>query len=255
MYLYKNAHSDARQRLRGLERIEDETTVAALQRLPRLAGLSCLEVGAGAGSIAAWLAARVGSSGKVLATDIDISHLDSSKYTVLRHDIQKDELPREAFDLVHIRHLLIHLSNPGGVLAKIRDRMKSGAYLVVEESDLRSWAPMAPYLQTEFGEGIRAVLDLYAARGMNTGMGGDLAGLLSRSGFVVKHQESVSRTVGGGSEEAAYQELSARQLADSMERQDPDLARRLRAFAECFRDPELQYRSRTTVSVSAQRVQ
>lgn len=96
VYLYKNAHSDALERLRGLERIEDQTTVAALKRLPKIEGLSCLEVGAGAGSIAAWLAARVGSVGKVLATDIDISHLDSSKYAVLRHDIRKDELPGEA---------------------------------------------------------------------------------------------------------------------------------------------------------------
>src|SRR5215470_17943338 len=37
-------------------------------------GWRCLEVGAGRGSIATWLAAQVGENGQVVATDIDITY-------------------------------------------------------------------------------------------------------------------------------------------------------------------------------------
>jgi hypothetical protein len=39
-------------------------------------GWRVLEVGAGRGSMAAWLAERVGPAGQVVATDIDCRHLD-----------------------------------------------------------------------------------------------------------------------------------------------------------------------------------
>jgi ubiquinone/menaquinone biosynthesis C-methylase UbiE len=253
VYLYENAHADALERLRGLEQIEDDFTIAALERLPRLEGISCLEIGAGAGSIAAWLSARVGKSGKVLATDIDPTHLDSSKYNVLQHDIQKDEMPAGKFDLVHLRHVLVHLSDPISVLAKIRSSMKDGAHLLVEESDLRSWGPLTPHLRAEFQKGVSTVLELYASRGMNIALGGRLVELLSDSGFAIVRRDVASRTVSGGTAEAAYQELSTRQLASSVAMECPEVSRELTAFCACFRDPGLRYKSRTTVSVAARR--
>src|SRR5262245_11804479 len=39
-------------------------------------GWRCLEVGAGRGSMAAWLADRVGESGQVVATDVDVTYLE-----------------------------------------------------------------------------------------------------------------------------------------------------------------------------------
>lgn len=252
-YLYDNARAGALERLRGLERIEDAGTIAALARLPRIEGLSCLELGAGAGSIAGWLAARVGPSGKVLATDIDVSHLDGSRYGVLRHDIERDDLPPDAFDLVHVRHLLIHLKDPVTVLAGIRRSLKRDGILLVEESDLRSWAPVALHRNEECQEGIETVLGLYTARGMNVGLGSDLPALLSKIGFEVNHQDSASRIVLGGSEEATYQERSVRQLAHAVGEQRPSVAEALRSFADCFRDPKVRYRSRTTVAVLARR--
>src|SRR6202162_6438796 len=38
-------------------------------------GWRCLEIGAGRGSMAVWLAERVGESGQVVATDIDVTYL------------------------------------------------------------------------------------------------------------------------------------------------------------------------------------
>src|SRR6516164_6521680 len=58
-------------------------------------GWRCLEVGAGRGSMAVWLAEQVGPSGHVVATDIDITYLerlDVPNLEVRRHNILDDPL-------------------------------------------------------------------------------------------------------------------------------------------------------------------
>ena len=56
-------------------------------------GWRCLEVGAGRGSMAAWLAEQVGPDGQVVAIDIDVEYLarlDVPNLVVRRHDILND---------------------------------------------------------------------------------------------------------------------------------------------------------------------
>lgn len=254
MYLYENARSGAMQRLRALEQIEDDATMAALLRLPKLEGLSCLEAGAGAGSIAAWLAERVGPRGRVLATDIDIAHLDSSAYAVRRHDLEHDELPDGAFDLVHVRHVLIHLSAPTAALKKVRAAMRPGAHLLVEESDLGTWAALgdpASECSGQLQRLVQIILQLYASRGMKVRLGADLAQAVREQGFTVIDEQASSRIVTGGSPEATYQKMSTLHLANAIALQQPEISGDLAQLALCFDDPALQYRSRTTVSVTA----
>src|SRR5262245_5273165 len=53
-------------------------------------GWRCLEVGAGGGSMAVWLAERVGPTGHVVATDIDVRYLARLRIAnleVVQHDI------------------------------------------------------------------------------------------------------------------------------------------------------------------------
>jgi 2-polyprenyl-3-methyl-5-hydroxy-6-metoxy-1,4-benzoquinol methylase len=50
-------------------------------------GWRCLEVGAGRGSMAAWLAEQVGPSGHVMATDIDVTYLERLVLTWLLQEI------------------------------------------------------------------------------------------------------------------------------------------------------------------------
>jgi len=213
-----------------------------------------LELGAGAGSIAAWLANKVGPTGSVLATDLDPIHLDETKYSVMQHDLQNDPLAAETFDLAHLRHLLIHLTDPDAIVKKIRGCLKVGGYLIAEESDLRTWLPLSDQLEGNFCDGIAAVSKLYSARGLDMSIGATLASLLAKSGFAVIRQASARREVAGGSAEAVYQGLSMRLLADSVVEEYPELSAELSVFADCFSEPGLRYQSRTTVSVCAQRV-
>jgi tRNA A58 N-methylase Trm61 len=68
-YVFK---ADARDRLRAAEELLDDGTTRLLARLGVGAGWRCLEVGAGGGSIARWLANAVGPDGKVIATDVEV---------------------------------------------------------------------------------------------------------------------------------------------------------------------------------------
>jgi SAM-dependent methyltransferase len=253
-YLYDNGGVQSLERLRGLEAIEDVNTISMLESLQHLEGLRCLELGAGAGSIAAWLAGRVGPTGHVLATDIDVSHLVMPGITVLQHDLRSQELPDGAFDLVHLRHVLIHLPEHMLVLDRIRRSMRRGAHLLLEESDLRSWGALGdPFEErhTKFNQGVRAVLQVYAARGMNVSLGDSLAAKLEELAFDVVAERRTNRSVTGAGAEANYQRLSVLHLARGMGETDPEGAKTLEAFACCFDEPALCYRSRTTVSVMA----
>ena len=74
-FFNRSALKDIPRRLVALEEGYDPATVARLENLGVGRGWSCLEVGAGAGSITRWLSRRVGTGGQVMAADLDKSFL------------------------------------------------------------------------------------------------------------------------------------------------------------------------------------
>jgi ubiquinone/menaquinone biosynthesis C-methylase UbiE len=112
-YLLSNAWEREEERLADLEASWDPGTIGLLEDIGVGPGWRCLEAGAGHGSIARWLARRVGPDGRVVATDIDtrfLEGIDEPSLEVRRHDLVNDALEEESFDLVHTRLLLEHLS-------------------------------------------------------------------------------------------------------------------------------------------------
>jgi 2-polyprenyl-3-methyl-5-hydroxy-6-metoxy-1,4-benzoquinol methylase len=102
-------------RLTLLETGLNPMTIRHIEDLGIAGGWNCLEVGAGRGSVAVWLAKQVGSRGKVLATDIDIKFmrdLNIPNLDVRQHDLLKDDLEENQYNLVHCRALLLHLAQP-----------------------------------------------------------------------------------------------------------------------------------------------
>jgi SAM-dependent methyltransferase len=143
-YLLDNAGADAPARLTALAAMFDPGTIRHLESRGVGPGWHCLEVGGGGGSVAAWLATRVGPTGHVLVTDIDprfLQALDLSTVEVRRHDIATDPLPESAFDVIHMRLVLNHLPEPARVLARLRTALKPGGWLVCEEFDSESMPP------------------------------------------------------------------------------------------------------------------
>src|SRR4051812_32205753 len=75
-------------------------------------GWRCWEIGAGGPQVPDGLAARVGSAGRVVATDREIRWLADTcgpGVDVVRHDVVGDEPPTGEFDLVHARLMLMHV--------------------------------------------------------------------------------------------------------------------------------------------------
>jgi SAM-dependent methyltransferase len=99
-------------------------------------GWQCLEVGAGRGSVARWLGQVVAPRGRVVATDIDLrmlTHVEGPYVQLREHDILTDDLEQDTYNLVHCRHVLMHLPDPQRALEKMVASLCPGGWLVVEE--------------------------------------------------------------------------------------------------------------------------
>jgi SAM-dependent methyltransferase len=139
-YLFDNAaEREAEQRFGSLAALYDVRTTRFLAATGLAPGWRCLEIGAGGGSIAAWLADQVGATGHVTATDIDprfltaLEALGRTNVGVQRHDIAADPLPPNCFDLIHTRLVFVHLPRAREVLGRVAAALAPGGWLVVED--------------------------------------------------------------------------------------------------------------------------
>src|SRR3954452_15906451 len=138
-YVFDNAATQAQQRFESLEALYDDRTKRFLSATGVSQGWHCLEVGAGGGSVASWMADRVGATGRVLVTDIDPSHLSQLESVsrpnveVQVHDVGVDAIPETTFDLIHARLVLIHVPQREAALARLVNALKPGGWIVVED--------------------------------------------------------------------------------------------------------------------------
>ncbi len=116
-----------------LARLFDSTTRRVLDGVGVAAGWRCLEIGGGGGSVARWLAERVGARGHVLCTDLDTRIIEQGRAAapanleVMRHDIANDPLPTGAFDLIHARLVFLHVIERERALQSVVEALKPGA--------------------------------------------------------------------------------------------------------------------------------
>ena len=128
-----------RKRLSLLGDLADRRSAEQIERLGIRAGWRCLDVGSGAGSLARWMAERVGPTGSVLSTDVDVRFQAEGAVNleVRRHDVVKEELPVDAFDLVHARAVLQTIEQREAVLDKLVRAARPGGWLLVGDPE---WA-------------------------------------------------------------------------------------------------------------------
>jgi len=211
------------ERLAGLEALFDSPTRAILERIGVRRGWSVAAVGAGRGSIARWLADRVGVDGEVLAVDSDVSLLDGldrRNARVERLDVLTQALPAGNFDLVYSRFVMAGAAPPaidnmlpglrrGGTLLAIAvDWPEDGAAWPPSEADVRVTA------------GIRALL---TEAGCDTRLGRKLPSLLRRAGLAHIQAEPIQRVFQGGSElTAMYRHTTEKLRADLLARGHAD---------------------------------
>jgi len=188
-YLLPNRDAAAGIRLRALAELFDPWTLRRLDALGLAAGWRCWEVGAGGPSLPRALAARVGTSGHVLATDLDLAQLGSLAGVEARvHDIARDPAPAGPFDLVHARLVLVHVPDRERALAAMASVLAPGGWLVIEDADpqLQPLACLeargeADELANRLRLGFRALL---TARGADLAFGRSLPRRLREAGLV-----------------------------------------------------------------------
>jgi SAM-dependent methyltransferase len=187
-YLFEHTWDQERRRLELLETVFDGATQAYLSPLGLPHGARCLEVGAGAGSIARWLCERVGPGGRVVATDLDTGFLEmlaEENLEVRRHDIVADDLETGAFDLIHSRLVLEHLPERDDVLRRLAAALRPGGWLVVEDFDWGSLAIVPGGVAADLLERAHeAARRVFTAAGYDCEHGRQLPGALAAAGLV-----------------------------------------------------------------------
>jgi 2-polyprenyl-3-methyl-5-hydroxy-6-metoxy-1,4-benzoquinol methylase len=186
-----------RERLGLLESFHDPSTIRRLEGFGVMEGWNCLEAGAGKGSIAIWLASRVGLTGKVVATDLNtrlLQGLSVRNLEVRTHDIAKDDLQEAQYDLVHCRALLAHLPEPEKVLARMTKALKKGGYIFIEEPDYGLSEAIDPDYPSAavFNHVMQVSLDVLQRRGiMNPYFGRRVRSLVESLGFLEVGHEAL----------------------------------------------------------------
>ena len=178
-YLFDNSEGRVEAQYRELSRLYDDNTIRHIEQRGIDRGWSCLEVGGGGGSIASWLCARVGVSGRVLATDLDATLLRLHSYKnleVRQHDIRTEGLPKEEFDLAHARLVLIHVSDRQAALRRMIETVRPGGWIVIEEFDALTFLPNPTVNPSEANLRVRqAFVEVLTTRGVDLHCGRLLA--------------------------------------------------------------------------------
>lgn len=225
-YIYDPNLESERVRISSLQESTDPDTIFTLDQVGIQPGWRCLEVGAGGGSIAKWLAQEVGPEGSVLATDLNtifLDEIDVPNIEVRKHDVIKDELEPDAFDLVHSRFLLEHLPERDSVLDKLIAATKPGGWVVMEDVDFGGclWSDpdelmvhpaelAGPVAKTRLG-----MLKGMQMRGIDPEYGRRLPIELEKRGLQDVQGRGSYRVIRGGSTQAEIGRIGLAQMRDA----------------------------------------
>jgi SAM-dependent methyltransferase len=242
-----SAFEDELGRLRLLQERYDTRTFGRLSALGPLAGTLCLEVGAGAGSVALWLAAQAGTAGRVVATDLDprfLAGAAAAGIEIRRHDILADPLEPRRYDLVHCRALLCHLRDPARAVRHMTAAVRPGGWLLVEDADYVSVVaadpahPRSPRFDAVMPELLAFIA---AGRSFDPFFGRRLPGLVASADLAEAGHEAVACHRQGDSPAAEVLARSLERTRDQALRHGAVDADEFQAVLATLRDPSFTF--------------
>jgi SAM-dependent methyltransferase len=123
-------------------------------------GMRVADLGCGVGMVTALLADLVGPGGHVVGIDASGAQIDQARerlnggtnVSFVQASATDTGLPRESFDLVYCRFLLMHLTEPERALREMGGLLKPNGILVCEDGDLTSAGSEPPSALGAFSE-------------------------------------------------------------------------------------------------------
>ena len=221
-------------RLAMLEAILDEPTFARLERIGVGSGWRCADVGAGRGSVSNWLRDR---GAEVVSADIMPRFLSGPG--VRTHDICDGPVEESAFDLVHCRALLAHVSDFDAAVDNLVSSARPGGWVTVAEPDYGTMMECDPGHPR--AEVFRRFRERSAAGTRMDAFVGRRVHQVLESNLEAVSSEGQTDIVSGGSLRARYRRFTmevARPL--SARREDYDEAE-YDELLDCFDDPTFRY--------------
>ncbi len=235
------------QRLGFLESGCDTATTERIEKLGIDRGWRCLEVGAGRGSVARWLAHRVGPTGHVVAADLDLRFLQRialPNFDVRQHDICEKDFEAGAYDLVHCRALLVHVAKPEEALGRLAEAVRPGGWLLVEEPDYGSFGCVDPSYPgaLEFHQSARTMWEFsHAAGRLHSYFARRLPGLVERLGFQSVGFDAAASLGHGCDSLAGFYSLSFKVAAERLIARRVRTAEQLDHLQRMLNDPSFEF--------------
>jgi 2-polyprenyl-3-methyl-5-hydroxy-6-metoxy-1,4-benzoquinol methylase len=236
-YVWQHDLKGEGDRLRLMSDLLDPSSRFHLLQTGVTTGWRCLEIGAGNGSLSQWLAARVGPTGHVVASDIRTDLMEGiagPNLQVVQFDVVRDEPPDAPYDLVAIRALLHHLPERREVVTRMASWLKPGGWLFVQEPDFYPTWTVEPASQKHFWEqflkwAVSHQIDYYVGR--------KIPAWVQAEGLLSVNSEGHAILYNGGSGFAEWWDYSIREVADKLQSEGSVSKATLNEFYTLYRDP------------------
>ncbi len=181
----------AADRLRLLDEVYGPSTRKLLLDAGLGPGMRALDLACGIGAVSCWMATQVGPMGSVIAADVNPDQLVVSKWHCAKCDhlpidyieasAYATGFPDESFDLVHMRLLLCHLTEPQEVLREAYRLLRPGGVLVSQ--DIRLSSVFTSAKSSAYPRSIEIALAVGEALGVSYDYGAKLPVDASHAGF------------------------------------------------------------------------
>lgn len=220
-YALDNNRDGADIMLGLLTEVLDPITIERLQWARLDTGDTCLELGAGQGTVASWMYATVGKQGKVTAVDVNTRHVQVPEgVRVQQCDVSDADLPEAR--RVHARLLLAHLPGREQVLERMVAATEKGGWVCVEEwgRDATGYVAVAPpdhpHLPQLYSSYQRALQAVLQSRGNDTSWARRVPAAMADAGLSNVDLSTRAQTWAGGSAGCMLPVAVSRQMEDDL---------------------------------------